>query len=450
MCALSWVRAVRHYRHRNKPPRPLKRSFSLGVEPLDNLVLLSAFPPTGGLALVTGAVVNYSQQDSVAPYSPFPPGAQPPAQMVSTEQAEMATQTVVQTLSVPSTLTNFSQALTPALKLFDPTLGTLQSVSVTGTGSITSMIETQNTSPNSPSTNVEAFVMGNFSLPLPGGLNTLAGMFSQTTGPGLTLAAASSPPGPINFLPPSGHMFDPLTATGTLAGPGGQPIVITDAATLAAFTASAGQTQTSLVLTANGTAGATGTAGNLSTQVTTSAQASVTVTYTYQPICPPPPVVTKVIHTGIHHQTTHVIITFDSPLNPDTAGNVNNYMIRSHNSRNSYTGPGSKMIPVTSAVYDPATNTVTLTTGVHLNVHHKFQLTVKIPNISVCGNGSNFVTVYGGKQDLGPVTIHGHTFTLASTKSATDQAAKAHTASIVHTPVHPARAVNPHTHGKKH
>jgi hypothetical protein len=276
---------------------------------------------------------------------------------------------------------------------------------------------------------------------LPGGVDTLAGTFAQMTGPGLTLAAASSPPGPIDFLPPSGHMFGPLTATGTLAGPGGQPLVLTDPATLAAFTASAGNTQSSLVLTANGNAGAMGTAGNLTTQVTTAAQASVTVTYTYQPVCPPPPVVTKVIHTGIHHQQTHVIITFDSALNPETADNVNNYMIRSHNNRNSYTGPGSKMIPVTSAVYNPATNTVTLTTGVHLNVHHKFQLTVKIPNLSVCGNGSNTVTIFGGKQDLGPVTIHGHTFTLASTTGAAQSSAHAHAASI--------QVTRSHIHGRK-
>src|SRR4051794_28552787 len=69
-----------------------------------------------------------------------------------------------QTASIGKTLTNFaSLPLSPALSLFDPSLGTLSSVVVTHTALVESRITSQNLSPTSPA-EITASLSASFSL----------------------------------------------------------------------------------------------------------------------------------------------------------------------------------------------------------------------------------------------------------------------------------------------
>jgi hypothetical protein len=81
--------------------------------------------------------------------------------------------------------------------------------------------------------------------------------------------------------------------------------------------------------------------------------------------------VTNVQRFGVHHQPTLITLTFNTPLNPISATNVAQYALF---------GPiGSKhpkLIPIKSASYDPATQTVTLHPSQPLNVHLTYELIV--------------------------------------------------------------------------
>ena len=57
-------------------------------------------------------------------------------------------------------------------------------------------------------------------------------------------------------------------------------------------------------------------------------------------------------------------------------------------------------VPITSAVYDPTSNSVLLSSARRLNVHYDVLFTI---NASVFGgaNGNDFVTLFGGKKSLG-------------------------------------------------
>ena len=105
---------------------------------------------------------------------------------------------------------------------------------------------------------------------------------------------------------------------------------------------------------------------------------------------------------GIHHQPTQIVVTFNGPLTPAEAEDVNNYHLFTR-------GPDGKFnreVPITSAVYDPATNSVTLTAAHQINVHHFSEIAVTNP----CPGGPPFVGVLNRKFSLGAITGHnGHT-----------------------------------------
>jgi hypothetical protein len=69
-------------------------------------------------------------------------------------------------------------------------------------------------------------------------------------------------------------------------------------------------------------------------------------------------------------------------------------------------------VPIISANYNPATNSVTLRTARPLNVHHRFRLSVKLP----CPDGAPEETViipFGRKSSLiGFHDKHGHFVTV--------------------------------------
>lgn len=466
----AWLKAGWGARRRRRlPRRPVsKRRFLANFEPLEGMALMSVGCPVisgfvfldcnhinpaltnNGLFDVgesgipnapvllrdsTGAVIASTTTDSTGFYS-FG-GSSLPATPV----------TITQTLTVPPDFTNFTHNFSPALQLFDPSLGTLQSVKITATGTLASDIQSQNTS-NSSGAAITGFVNGTLQV---NGLGQAINLHpsAQTA----TVDVTTFVP-PLNFQPPSGVMFPTLTANDTKTN------TVTDAAGLALFTATTpGQTITP-TLTASAMAGASAPNGNLTTDATTRASGTIQVTYTYLPeqcltpgnytivqnpqvagfihgkdsrngqVLPdtglpatipltlgindapnndfgelvPPPVFTHLVRFGVHHQPTHIVLTFNSPLNPTEAQNVNNYIITPPHQPNFH-------IPIQSAVYNPGNNTVTLTPVHQLNAHLKFLLTIKIPQIAECQNGTNVTRLFGGRADLGPITGHnGHVF----------------------------------------
>ncbi len=70
---------------------------------------------------------------------------------------------------------------------------------------------------------------------------------------------------------------------------------------------------------------------------------------------------------GFHAQSTFLVINFNGSLDGTFAQEVANYRI---------VGPGGHRIKVSSAVYDAATNTVTLKPSKRLNVHRTYRLTI--------------------------------------------------------------------------
>jgi Beta-propeller repeat len=79
------------------------------------------------------------------------------------------------------------------------------------------------------------------------------------------------------------------------------------------------------------------------------------------------PTVVSVARLGIHWQPTILVISFDQPLDPSSAQNMNNYVITDRNGR---------AVPIKSASYDPATQTVTLRPSRRMNFHHRYKLTI--------------------------------------------------------------------------
>ena len=84
------------------------------------------------------------------------------------------------------------------------------------------------------------------------------------------------------------------------------------------------------------------------------------------------PTVVNVQRFGILSQPTVLVLTFSGPLDSARASDVSNYRIVARG-KSGRTGPA---IPVTSATYDAATQTVTLQFGGRLSLNNAYQLTV--------------------------------------------------------------------------
>jgi uncharacterized repeat protein (TIGR01451 family) len=87
------------------------------------------------------------------------------------------------------------------------------------------------------------------------------------------------------------------------------------------------------------------------------------------------PRIISVQRFGFHMRPTTLVLTFDKPLDLVRAQDVANYGIAPLEAPR-------RAIRIGSAVYNPATLTVTLTPVHRLNLHHRFRLTIK-------GTGSN-------------------------------------------------------------
>ena len=311
------------------------------------------------------------------------------------------TMTVTYTAVAPSTLTNFGVPanppipaippvpLTPPLPLFNSSLGQLIAVSQTVQASMTSQIQSENIS-TTDSAVITGFVTGSFHLD---GLNQpVTGTISATTP--TPFSAAPFTGGPITYAAPSGVTFPALLATNNSAN------VYTDAANLAFFTASTGRTTLAPNLSASALAGANAPNGNLISNVVTSASATVTVTYTYvvQVACAPP---TGVVRFGVHRQPTQLVVSFAGPVDAAMAGNPANYHVIAPGKDKVLGTADDIVVPISSAVYNPTLNTVTLTTAQRINVHYNYKLVVALPCYT-----TPYVIPFGKKTSLAGFTGH--------------------------------------------
>jgi hypothetical protein len=291
-----------------------------------------------------------------------------------------------QTASLGSTLTNFTNVpLSPALNLFDSSLGTLVSVTVGQSANIQSLITSQNLSTTS-ATVITASLTGSYQID---GLN------QPIVQPPQTISSQPTPAGTFG----SGSdtiTFPPLQLNGSSS------TTFTDAASLAFFTASPGRTTITPTMTATASGSASAPNGNLSTTTQTSASASMlTVSFTYMPSTPTPtptpcPTPGTIGRIGVHHQRTLLILPFNGTVNPTLAGTASDYTV--------ITRTGKK-IPIISANYNPATNSVTLRPAHRLNVHLHFRLSVVLP----CPPGmatSTVIIPFGGRRSL--IGFHDH------------------------------------------
>jgi hypothetical protein len=171
--------------------------------------------------------------------------------------------TLVRTLTVPSAPTDWLQSLSVAQ--FDPSLGTLTSVDIINAGSFTSRIAVE--SKDAASSTITATVSGSLTLSGPG-VSALV-----TSGSTNETFNASAFDGIVDFAGTSGHDFGAQTASGTNSR------TISAPSDLAAFE---GTGSVVLNLVAHATSAASG-AGNLITQIRSSASAQVTIVYHYLP-----------------------------------------------------------------------------------------------------------------------------------------------------------------------
>ncbi len=104
------------------------------------------------------------------------------------------------------------------------------------------------------------------------------------------------------------------------------------------------------------------------------------------------PLVTGLRRYGFHWQPTYLLLNFNGPLDPTSAQNPSNYQIL---------GPGGHPITVVSAIYDPATQTVTLVPAERLNIHWKYSLTVNGAAPSGLTNPSGVPLDGSGKGQVG-------------------------------------------------
>jgi hypothetical protein len=371
----SWLRRLFHRVAGWKKPlraSSARRRKTVPVfEPLEAVALLST-----GAHLATGALVHAPRSDAHRLVRVLARRHNSVSREVMSS-SETPVTTPAQTVSIGNTTTNFTnQALAPALKLFDSSLGTLESVTVGHSATIQSNITSQNLSPTS-STVITATMSGSYQI---------EGLNQPISQPTRMLTSAPMPAGPFG----SGTdtvVFPPMVLSDS------STTTFTDTASLAFFTSSV--SRTAVTLTMNATANATASApnGNLLTVASSTAASTVNVAYTYLPACP---TVAGIGRIGVHHQETKLVVTFDGPVDPAKAEIPVDYAVFKNS---------GKKVSIKSATFDPIANSVTLVPAGHLNVHYHYRLSVVLP----CPNevtGETVIVPFGGKRSL--IGFHNH------------------------------------------
>ncbi len=157
------------------------------------------------------------------------------------------------------------------------------------------------------------------------------------------------------------------TVVFTINGKAGSPHALTevdgkDQATLTIPTPPAG----SYTITAS-YSGNSDFSASTSTTTTQVVNPLATVTLPVPPSSVDGPTVDSVLRYGYHMMATTVELTFDQALDAVTAQDDSNYRI---------IGPAGKVIAIKSAIYDPATLTVTLHPSQRISIHHTYELVV--------------------------------------------------------------------------
>ena len=367
--------------------RCANRAVSLRLETLETIELLSS-------ASSVAKALHLSQ----VTVQSLPFNAQTIAvNTVHASATQTTATTTVQTVTVPNKLTNFSQPFTPPISLFNPSLGTLVAVHITASATLTSQIQSENTSTTSGA-QITGFTNGTFTIT---GLGTpITGNLNGTT----TTYNATSFDGNVDYMGPSGVTFPPLATTQSSSA------TITDPTQLAYFVSSAGRTTITPVLTDQAQSGANAPNGNLQTNVMTSGSGTVTITYEYSAQLP---TVVSLQRFGIHHQPTVLVLTFAAPLTDTaSASNPANYVVIQPNAQGSFTGPGIKVIPIVSATLNGTDTAVTLLPAQSLNYHKVYQLKVTLPQ----NNNNPLLIEFGGKSSLAGFSFHGKQYVVINGK----------------------------------
>jgi hypothetical protein len=357
------------------------------------------------------------------------------------------TQTIaLGSLAQPNVPTNFTnQPFVPALQLFNPSLGTLQSVQVSSDVLYNSNVAISNQSRISPATGVSAT--------LGGASYQISGLGPSLTISGNPMKSATAPDLPVWNGQPNQQPTDTIN----LSVEDKQNPILTDAQSLAFYTAQSGQSTITPTMTGLGGGSGTATNGNAQISQTTFVGATVTVTYTYIPSAPclispgqytivqvptPPnvvdgkasengvvfpspgspqmlqvtvnatsdnlinndfgkltaacPVPGAITRFGIHRQRTQLVLPFTGMVDPTLASDPNNYTV---------IASPTDHIAIISAKYNAATNSVTLIPARRLNVHYHFTLSFHLP----CPSGQLVNVPFGGKNSLGGFFSKDHT-----------------------------------------
>ncbi len=333
----------------------------LSVESLEAKVLLST-----GAHRIDGAAVQLARSSEHQRLQHVPKAHAATAADTSSDQV-----TEVQTVSLGNTTTNFTNvALSPVLNLFNPALGTLISVTVNHSATVESDITSQNRSTTSATVITAAASLG----------SQIDGLSQPFTQPTTMLSSRPTAAGVFG----SGTdtvMFPPLELVDSAT------TTFTEPSDLAFYTSSSGRSAVTLTMNATAAASASAPNGNLLTTANSFAFASVTITYTYTLPCPS---VAGIGRTGVHHQQTRLVVTFDGAVDPVKAANAANYFVIT---------PSGQTIRFKSADYDAAANAVTLIPTGRLNVHYSYKLSVVLPCVNM-QTEQTVVVPFGGIGSL--------------------------------------------------
>ncbi len=252
------VRIAKHRTERGDRPRSglSDHQWLVYHDRNENGLLDAGEPLLGGVPMELrnsgGAVVGTDTTDAVGYYEfSSDSTANPPEEIVSYETA------------VPEQLTDW--VATGSLPQFDPALGILTRVEVTGSAEITSQIKAE--SQDSDPQLITAIVSGEIGL-------ALSSSYQLASTPNVDAGTFSAAPydGTPDFGGPSGHDFGTHSATDS------STLIIADAGT--AFFVGTGSVpfSASALATSRTTGG-----GNVLNEIATTASAAVAITYHYQP-----------------------------------------------------------------------------------------------------------------------------------------------------------------------
>ncbi len=137
---------------------------------------------------------------------------------------------------------------------------------------------------------------------------------------------------------------------------------------------------------------------------------------------PTPPTVVSLQRFGVHGTPAKLVLTFSQPMDPLRASNVANYFLAPTSlDHRFFTALNLTPDPITSAVYDPATQSVTLTPLKRLPLSHGQELIANgfapggltsQQGVFLDGNstgkpGSNYIAIFGGRRSLKPIFTNG-------------------------------------------